>query len=108
MQTVRDPSGMGILPSGYVAYSAPTQAPVAEIQAKRLKIREFKSWSVCLSVIVLLTGLIKVFNLGITMESVTSLLFFTSLSGLAYFIYRIISLSRTPVPLNTNSLHELN
>ena len=106
MQTVREQNGKGISPAGYKTYQS--QAPVSANQEKLLKIREFRSWSVCFSVIVLLTGLLKFLKLGITMETVTSGLFYTSLCGLVYFIYRIVSLSRTPVQLISKTPHELN
>jgi hypothetical protein len=108
MQTIREQNGMGSPSSGYLTHSAHPQALVTETQEKRLKIREFKSWSVCFATIVLLTGLLKVLKLGITMDSVTSILFLSSLCGLAYFIYRIMSLSRTPIRLNNPILHDLN
>jgi hypothetical protein len=108
MQTVREQGSRGMSPTQYRSYSIQTQTPVSENQVKHLKIIEFRSWSLCFSVIVLLTGLLKYFKLGITMETVTSLLFFSSLFGLVYFIYRIVTLSRSPVQLKSNQVHELN
>jgi hypothetical protein len=108
MQTVREQSGKGMGPAEYRSFSTQTQTPVSEYQTKRLKIVEFRSWSVCFSVIVVLTGMLKIFKLGITMDSITSFLFFSSLGGLAYFIYRIVTISRSPVQLKANILHELN
>ena len=49
------------------------------------------------------------------MDSVTSVLFYFSIAGLGWFIYKIYSISQDPVqgnnnpdPGNTHSLHELN
>jgi hypothetical protein len=85
-----------------------SQLPVSPDQVKKLKIREFKSWSVCFGVVCGLTGLLKFMKVGIIMNPVTSTLFYLSLGGLVYFIYRIILISRNPVQLHPNSLHELN
>src|SRR6476646_1118722 len=87
-----------------------TTSPVSENQAKRLKIREFISWSVCFGIVSAITGLIKFLKLGVTMVSVTSVLFYLSFSGLIYFIFRIVKMSTStaPVQANTQSLHGLN
>ena len=106
MQTIREQKSIDISPAGL--RSSLSQAPVTTNQVKRLKIREFISWSVCFAVISGLTGLLKILKVGVTMDTVNSILFFGSLAGLIYFISRIISLSRNPLPLNSNSLHELN
>jgi len=106
MQTVREQSRTGLSTSVFNA--GQSQAPVSENQAIRLKIKEFTSWSVCFAIITLLTGLLKYLRLGITMDSVTSILFYSSLLALAFFIYRIISLSRNPVQVKANNYHELN
>jgi hypothetical protein len=106
MQTVREQAPVGLSTSGF----KPTQSPfrISENQVNKLKIREFISWSVCFAVITLLTGLLKYLKVGITMESITSTLFYTSLLALAYFIYRIVSLSKHPAQVKTNPYHELN
>ncbi|HEY2649112.1 MAG TPA: hypothetical protein VGI38_07950 [Puia sp.] len=75
---------------------------------KRLKIREFVSWSVCFAVVCGLTGLLKYLKVGITMDTITSALFYLSLAGLIYFITRIIMMSKSPVQLHSTNLHELN
>jgi len=76
---------------------------------KRLKIREFLSWAACFAIIGGLTGLLKYLKIGITMDAVTSALFYLSLAGLTYFIARIIILlSKRPVQLHSGNLHELN
>jgi len=108
MQTVSEQNETGISPAGYKPYQTTGQTPVSADQAKRLKISEFKSWFACFAIIVLLTGLLKVLGLGVTMETVTSILFYGSLAALAYLIYRIRSLSRGPIQINGNNLHELN
>jgi hypothetical protein len=77
-------------------------------QSKTLKIREYKSWSVCFAIIVGLTGLMKWLNIGVTMDSVNSILLFFSLMGLIYFVSRIYLLSgKAPRP-DSKKLHELN
>jgi hypothetical protein len=85
-----------------------SQSPVSTNQAKRLKIREFMSWSVCFGIVTALTGLIKYLKVGITMDTITTILFFLSLSGLIYFVSRIFLLSKTPVQVDSRGLHELN
>jgi len=108
MQTVREQNGKGISVSGYRPYQNPTQTPVSVEQVKRLTISEFKSWSACFVVIALLTGLLKILKLAVTMETVTSILFYGSLAMLAFLIFRIRSLSGNPVPFKGDNLHELN
>ena len=95
MQTVRRQNRTDVPSSGFK--SQISQVPASKNQAKRLKIREYISWSACFFVITLLTGLIKFLKLGITMESVTSTVFYLSLAGLVYFISRIYQISRTTV-----------
>ncbi len=82
--------------------------PDSSSHSKRLKIREFMSWSVCFAVISVLTGLLMILKVGITMETITDSLFFLSLGGLIYFIYRIIVLSKKPVLFDASVPHELN
>jgi predicted membrane channel-forming protein YqfA (hemolysin III family) len=106
MQTIREHKTIDISPSAF--RSNISQAPVSSDQVKRSNIREFMSWSVCFAIIAGLTGVMKFLKLAVTMETITSILFYLSLSGLIYFISRIIMLARNPVQLNTNSLHELN
>jgi hypothetical protein len=106
MQTVREQAPVRLSNSGFK--STPSQFRISENQVNKLKIREFISWSVCFAVIVVLTGLLKYLKVGITMESVTSALFYSSLLALAYFIYRIVSLSRNPAQIKSNPFHELN
>ncbi len=85
-----------------------SQKPVPPIGEKRLKIKEFISWAACFAVISGLTGLLKYLKVGVTMDTVTSVLFYLSLAGLIYFVTRIIILSRTQVQIHPNNLHELN
>jgi hypothetical protein len=78
-------------------------------QEKRLKVREFISWSACFGFICAVTGLLKFLKIGVTMDSVTSTLFYLSLAGLIYFVTRIILLTKNPVPMdNAKPFHELN
>jgi len=106
MQTVREQTPVGLSTSGFKPVQS--QFRVSQNQVNKLKIREFTSWSVCFAIITVLTGLLKYLRVGITMESVTSTLFYTSLLALAYFIYRIFSLSRNHPQVKANPYHELN
>ena len=84
----------------------PAQFPTN--QSKKSKIGEFISWSVCFAIIAGLTGMMKWMKVAVTMESITSGLFYLSIAGLIYFIYRIISLSGSNVQNNFRIRHELN
>jgi hypothetical protein len=107
MQTVRDnakridksPSGF---PNSYPRIPDPTS------QIRKLKISEFKSWTVCFGIISLLTGMLIYLKLGITMEPVTAILFFLSLTGMIFYISKLILFSRHPARLESNSRHDLN
>ncbi len=85
-----------------------SQQPVPPIREKALKIKEFISWAACFAVISGLTGLLKYLKVGVTMDSVTSSLFYLSLAALIYFVTRIVMLSRTQVKIHSKNLHELN
>jgi hypothetical protein len=93
---------------GYSSSFSKVQVPAN--QPNRLKIREFISWAVCFAVVTALTGLLKYLKVGITMDAVTSALFYLSLFGVTFFVYRIIvlSTSKTRVHLDGNKFHELN
>ena len=104
MQTIR--GHKMISPTGFSKPFSPL--PVSVNQTKRLKIREFISWTVCFALVSAITGLIKFLKVVVTMESVTSVLFYLSLSGFIYFVSRIVMLVRTPVQVNPQGLHELN
>ena len=106
MQTLREQGRIDLSNSGFqTSQSRPTVTADPE---NRLKIKEFTSWSVCFGIVTALTGLLKYLKVGVTMDSITSVLFYTSLFALAYFIYRIISLSRNPAQVKRNNYHELN
>lgn len=106
MQTVREQSRLGLPDPGFK--TTHSNAGFSENHINKLKIREFISWSVCFAIITLLTGLLKFLKVGVTMETVTSTLFYTSLITLVYFIYRIFSLSRHSVHVKHRDYHELN
>ena len=107
MQTVPEQAKrVNISTSGLKSFISPL--PDSTNSSKRLKIREFISWSVCFAVICLLTGLLLILKVGITMESITASLFFLSLGGLIYFSYRILVLSKKPVLFDSSVPHELN
>jgi hypothetical protein len=82
--------------------------PDPENQIKKLKIKEFISWSVCFAVISVLTGLMKFMKVGVTMDSVTSIMFYGSLVGFIYFMLKIIQISKNPVQLPVRPRHGLN
>ena len=104
MQTIREQKVISpnSFPSGFPV------SPVSQPEVKRLKIKEFTSWAVCFAAVTGLTGTMKIMKVGITMDTVNSVLFFLSLSGLGFFIYRIIAISKTPAGLNRSDLHKLN
>jgi hypothetical protein len=77
-------------------------------QIRRLKISEFKSWSVCFGIISFLTGMLMYLKIGVTMETVTASLFFLSLGGTIYSVYKLILLVREPARLESQRNHELN
>ena len=85
-----------------------SQQSVPPVREKSLKIKEFISWAACFAVIAGLTGLLKYLQVGITMDAVTSLLFYLSLAGFLYFIARIVILSRSRVQIHSGNRHELN
>jgi len=99
MQTVHK---QNMISPGY--NSSFSRIPDPANQAKRLKIREFISWSVCFATIAGLTGLMKILKVGVTMDTVTSGLFYLSLLGLIFFISKIISASKNPVQLKSSNL----
>jgi hypothetical protein len=100
-QKMVDNSVSSFIPSGSFDLSSSNRV-------KRLKFREFISWSVCFGVISFLTGLLKFLKIGVTMDSVTSVLFYLSLAGLFYFTYKVLSLSKNSVQRNSESFHGLN
>ena len=106
MQTVHEQSRMET-PSARFRPSH-SQAPASENQVKKLKIREFISWSVCFAIVAGLTGLLKLLKVGVTAESITSTLFYISILALGWFVFRIVTLSRNPVQVKSSTLHELN
>jgi hypothetical protein len=81
---------------------------ISSNRVKKLKFREFISWSVSFGVISILTGLLKFLKIGVTMDSVTSVLFYLSIAGLFYFSYRIFVISKNSINRNTESFHGLN
>ena len=106
MQATREQDRARLSDSGF--YPDNSQVRVSDGQANKLKIREFTSWSVCFAIVVVLTGLLKYLNLGITVESITSVLFYSSLLALVYFIYRIVTIPRNSIQVKRNHFHELN
>ena len=106
MQTAHEQGRLGFSNPGIKP--TPSYAGISENQVKRLKKREFISWSVCFAVISLLTGLLKFLKIGVTMDSVTNVLFYASLISLAYFIYRIFSLPGNSIEVKNHNYHELN
>ena len=64
----------------------------ASSSARKLQIRDAVSWSVCFGVVAMLTGALLLYNIGVTMSAVTSLLFYFSLAGFIFFVARAILL----------------
>jgi hypothetical protein len=106
MNTVREQARININSSGFIPHYSPSSA--TENQSTRIKIRESVSWLVSFAVISFLTGLLKFLKIGVTVESITSALFYISLFSVSYFIYRIVALSRNTAQLRKGNLHELN
>ena len=106
MQTIREGKVEDIHVSAFKSF-VPSN-PVLANPAKRLKQREYISWVVCFGIVSFLTGLLKFLKVGITMDSITSTLFYFSLVGLFYFLYKIFSLSKNKLSESSGSFHGLN
>jgi hypothetical protein len=106
MQTIREQKMADKLPVRLTSTYSTDQNLL--IQVKNAKIREYKSWSACFAIISGLTGLMKWLKIGITMDSINSILFFSSIAGLIYFVSRIYLLLKNPARSGSKSLHELN
>jgi hypothetical protein len=113
MHTIRGQKTIDTSQTGF--RSSFSTDPVSSDLVKRFKVREFISWSVCFAIITIITGLLKFLKIGITMDSVTSILFYFSIAGLGWFIYKIYTLSKYPLQGNNHPdmgnskpLHELN
>jgi hypothetical protein len=107
MQTVSDNArridiSSNNFPSTYPSIPDPTR------QIRKLKISEFKSWTVSFGIISFLTGMLMYLKVGVTMETVTASLFFLSLAGMIFYVYKLILLSREPARLESNTRHDLN
>ena len=105
MPTVHSQEAIDTTASGFTGIPQP---PATSDQERKSRIREFISWSVCFAIVGGLTGFMKFMKIGVTMESVTSILFYLSVAGLIFFIFRIVLLSKNPANLKVNNLHELN
>jgi hypothetical protein len=107
MQTILDqPQASENSVSGFNSSFPLIPDPVNQI--KKLKINEFISWSICFGVISGLTGLMKYMKVGVTMDSVTSVVFYGSLIGFIYFMLKILQISKDPIQLHSRSGHGLN
>jgi hypothetical protein len=107
MQTIQKPPSRYNRSESGILNTIPTGSISSE-EAKKMKIREFISWSVCLAIVTSLTGLLLFLKVGITMESITIPLFWLSLGGMLYCISRIILISRRPLHFKASPVHELN
>ncbi len=85
-----------------------TNIPVRVHLDQKLKRREYVSWAISFAVISLLTGLLKFLKVGVTMDSVTSGLFYLSILGLVYFIYKIFSSPKRYAVQNHSGVDRLN
>ena len=106
MPTIRHWERKIFTPSSFIPASVGTKLTID--QSKGLKIREFISWAVCFGIVTMLTGFLKILNIGVTMEPVTSIFFYSSLAGLAYFAAKAFRLSRTVTPQQPADLVRLN
>ena len=107
MQTVRNnTTRIDTSPNGFPNVFPRVPDPTSQI--RRLKISEFKSWTVCFGIISFLTGMLMYLKVGVTMETVTASLFFLSLAGMIFSVYKLIHLYREPARLETSSRHDLN
>ena len=107
MQTIRDNTrridiSSNNFPTTYPSIPDPTR------QIRKLKISEFKSWTVSFGIISFLTGMLMYLKVGVTMETVTASLFFLSLAGMIFYVYKLIHLTREPIRLESNTRHDLN
>ena len=107
MQTVSDNTRRIDISSSNFPTSYP-RIPDPAGQIRKLKISEFKSWTVCFGIISFLTGMLMYLKVGVTMETVTASLFFLSLAGMIFSVYKLILLYREPARLETSSRHDLN
>lgn len=71
------------------------QETAAALPEKKLQIRDAISWSICFGIVALLTGALLFYNIGVTISTVTSLLFYGSLAGFLFFTGKAILLLRT-------------
>ena len=107
MQTILEQTPVNVnLVSGFDSSFPLVPNPANQI--KKLKIREFISWSVCFAVISGLTGLMKYLKVGVTMDLITSIVFYGSLFGFLYFMVKIIRISKSPDVLNSGTRQGLN
>lgn len=106
MQTIHGEKIQNIGLSAFNGIVSP--AAVMANQAKKLKIREYISWSACFGVIFILTGLLKFLKVGVAMDMVTSAFFYLSILGLSCFVYKIISFPKSYVEKETADFHNLN
>jgi hypothetical protein len=106
MQTIREGKIEDIHISAFKSLAS--YNPSLANPEKRLKQREYISWSICFGIISFLTGLLKFLKVGVTMDSVTSILFYLSLVGVFYFVYKSFSLSKNNLRGNSNTFHGLN
>ncbi len=66
------------------------------------------SWLICFGIVSFLTGMLKFLKVGVTMDTVTSVFFYTSLIGVVYFIYKLFATPKISPRENTGSFHSLN
>jgi len=81
-----------ISPSGKTLFE-PSSYPVSI--DKKLQISESVSWTICFAIVATITGALLIYKIGVTMSEITSILFYSSLVGLVFFVVRIIRLRRS-------------
>jgi hypothetical protein len=106
MQIIRDEKLGGIHVSAFKSPASKNSYPTKP--GKSLIQNENISWFICFVIVSFLTGMLKFLKVGVTMDSVTSVIFYFSLIGVLYFLYKILFTPKVNPPKNTGHLHSLN
>jgi len=106
MQILRDEKIEEIRASAYKSPAFPNTIPAKP--GKILTKNENISWLVCFGIVSFLTGMLKFLKVGVTMDTITSVFFYTSLVGVFYFLFKIFSAPKISSRENDGSFHGLN
>jgi|SRR5450432_680283 len=107
MQTARQDSPLIDYSESTFRASLPN-SDIAADHVKKMKIRELISWSISFGIISLLTGLIIFLKVGITMETVTLILFSLSLCGMVFTVSRIFLFKKSEKAKHLSAFGHLN